>query len=304
MKLKEKHVKYFLTAFASFIPLLLTLYFIAIGKDSLLALQKFGISFFLGSTWNPPREIFQVFPEIMGTLVSSVIALFISLPVSIGLAVFLSEFCPKRFSDFLESIIELLAAVPSVVYGFWGLAVFVPYFLYPVENFLKENLSFIPLFSSNNGITGYNMLSSGVVLAIMIMPIMSSICRESFLYVPSSLREAAYALGATKSEVIRKVVIGYAKQGIVASFFLGFGRALGETMAVTMIIGNALQFSYSLLMPSQTLASLIANQYAEAIGETAISSVIAAGFTLLVISFIINFAARIILRRMRLRGRN
>jgi phosphate transport system permease protein len=298
MKSSEIYFKYFLLVIASFIVLLLILYFAVIGKESIPALSKFGLSFITGSTWNPPREIFQLFPEILGTFATSIIALSIGFPISIGTAIFLSEICPQGLRDILGSIVELLAAVPSVVYGFWGLAIFVPSFLYPVENLLKDSLGFIPLLSSDDGITGYNTLSAGVVLAIMVIPIMSSVCRESFLYVPSSQREAAYALGATKSEALRSAVIGYAKPGIIASIFLGFGRALGETMAVTMIIGNALQFKYSLMMPSQTLASLIANQYAEAIGQTAISSVIAAGFVLLVLSFLVNVGARVIIRRL------
>ena len=198
------------------------------------------------------------------------------------------------------SVVELLAAIPSVVYGFWGLAFFVPVFMRPLEHTLQDVLGFIPLFQGR--ITGYDMLSSGVVLAIMIIPIVASISREAMLAVPNSQREAAYALGGAKSEVINTAVFGYARSGIVAAVFLGFGRALGETMAVTMVIGNSLQLKTSLFQPAQTLASLIANSYAEATGAVALSAIIEAGLVLLIISLVVNVGARMILRRVIKKG--
>jgi phosphate transport system permease protein len=286
--------------FGSFLVILLVLYFIEIGNSSLDSIGKFGFSYLTGSVWNPPKEIFEVFPEIGGTLISSAIALLIGVPISLGVAVFLSEMSSYSVRTVVGSVVELLAAIPSVVYGFWGLAFFVPVFMRPLEHTLQDVLGFIPLFQGR--ITGYDMLSSGVVLAIMIIPIVASISREAMLAVPNSQREAAYALGGAKSEVINTAVFGYARSGIVAAVFLGFGRALGETMAVTMVIGNSLQLKTSLFQPAQTLASLIANSYAEATGAVALSAIIEAGLVLLIISLVVNVGARMILRRVIKKG--
>ena len=292
--------KILVACFGSFLILLLVLYFGEIGNSSLPSIGKFGLSYLFGSTWNPPREIFQVYPEIAGTLISSVIALLIGVPISLGVAVFLSEMSGYRVRTIIGSVVELLAAVPSVVYGFWGLAFFVPFVMRPIDQALQAALGFLPLFQGR--ITGFDMLSAGVVLAIMIIPIVASISREAMLAVPNSQREAAYALGGTKSEVIGLSVFGYARSGLVAAVFLGFGRALGETMAVTMVIGNSLQIQPSLFQPAQTLASLIANSYAEATGQVAISAIIEAGLVLLGISLVVNVGARFILRRVIKKG--
>jgi phosphate transport system permease protein len=287
-------------AFASFLLLLLVLYFYEVGDRSLQAIGRFGFSYVTGSVWNPPKEIFEVFPEIAGTMVSSAIALLIGVPISLGVSIFLSEMSGPKVRAIIGSVVELLAAVPSVVYGFWGLAFFVPVVMRPVDQVLQSTLGFLPIFQGR--ITGYDMLSAGVVLAIMIIPIVASISREAMLAVPNSQREAAYALGGTKSEVIRMSVFGYARSGIIAAVFLGFGRALGETMAVTMVIGNSQQIKASLFQPAQTLASLIANSYSEATGAVAISAIIEAGLVLLVISLVVNVGARFILRRVIKRG--
>lgn len=286
--------------FGSFLILLLVLYFVEIGDKSLDSIGKFGFSYLTGSEWNPPKEIFQAFPEIAGTLVSSVIALLIGVPISLGVAVFLSELSGYRIRTAIGSVVELLAAIPSVVYGFWGLAFFVPVVMRPLDHALQATLGFLPFFQGR--IEGYDMLSAGVVLAIMIIPIVASISREAMLAVPNSQKEAAYALGGTKSEVINTAVFGYARSGIIAAVFLGFGRALGETMAVTMVIGNSLQIKASLFQPAQTLASLIANSYSEATGVVAISAIIEAGLVLLGISLVVNMGARLILRRVIKRG--
>lgn len=284
----------------SFLVVLLVLYFLEIGNKSIPSIDKFGFSYLTGSVWNPPREIFEVLPEIAGTLVSSAIALLIGVPVSLGVAIFLSEMSGRTVRTVVGSVVELLAAVPSVVYGFWGLAFFVPSVMRPIEHGLQSVLGFVPLFQGR--ITGFDMLSAGVILAIMIIPIVASISREAMLAVPNSQREAAYALGGTKSEVIRMSVFGYARSGIIAAVFLGFGRALGETMAVTMVIGNSLQIKASLFQPAQTLASLIANSYAEATGTVALSAIIEAGLVLLMISLVVNVGARFILRRVIKKG--
>ena len=285
---------------------LLVLYFLEIGRSSLQSIDKFGLSYITGSEWNPPREIFEVFPEVAGTLVTSAIALLIGVPISLGVAVFLSEMADYKVRTVIGSVVELLAAIPSVVYGFWGLAFFVPDIMRPADHAIQNAFDAVPLLRSfplfQGRITGYDMLSAGVVLAIMIIPIVASISREAMLAVPTSQREAAYALGGTKSEVIRTGVFGYARSGIVAAIFLGFGRALGETMAVTMVIGNSLQIKTSLFQPAQTLASLIANSYSEATGAVAISAIIEAGLVLLGISLVVNVGARLILRRIIKRG--
>ncbi len=285
---------------ASFIVILLALYFYETGVDARMAFAWSGTGFIFGSSWNPGSEIYGVLPEILGTLVTSAIGLLIGVPVSLGVAIFLTEVAHGKVSGLAASVVELLAAVPSVVYGFWAIAVFVPLFMRPVEHFLQGALGFLPAFSGR--ITGFDVLSAGVILSIMIIPIVSSISREAFLAVPISQREAAYALGATRSEVIRFSVIGYARSGVIAGIFLGFGRALGETMAVTMVVGNGLQFAPSLFAPGQTLASLIANNYGEAITQLDTSALVAAGFILLLISLLVNVSARLLVRRLVKRG--
>ncbi len=285
---------------ASFIVILLALYFYETGVDARLAFARSGAGFIFGSSWNPGSEVYGVLPEILGTLVTSAIGLLVGVPVSLGVAIFLTEIARGRVSGLAASLVELLAAVPSVVYGFWAIAVFVPLFMRPLEHFLQSALGFLPAFSGR--ITGFDVLSAGVILSIMIIPIVSSISREAFLAVPISQREAAYALGATRSEVIRFSVIGYARSGVIAGIFLGFGRALGETMAVTMVVGNGLQFAPSLFAPGQTLASLIANNYGEAITQLDTSALVAAGFILLLISLLVNVSARLLVRRLVKRG--
>ncbi len=298
--LGDSAFKVFALFVASLIVVLLGLYFYQTGADARLALSKFGSGFIFGSRWDTVSEVYGILPELLGTLVTSAIGLLIGVPVSLGVAVFLTEISPGRVSGFASSVVELLAAVPSVVYGFWAIAVFVPLFMRPLEHLLGSTLGFLPVFSGR--ITGFDVLSAGVILSIMIIPIVSSISREALLAVPVSQREAAYALGATRSEVIRYSVLGYARSGVVGGVFLGFGRALGETMAVTMVIGNGLQFAPSLFAPGQTLASLIANNYGEAITQLDTSALVAAGFVLLVISLVVNVGARLLVRRLVKRG--
>ncbi len=285
---------------ASFILVLFVLYFYQTGADARLAFSRFGLGFIFSSRWDTVSEVYGVLPELLGTLATSAIGLLIGVPISLGVAVFLTEISPGRVGSLASSVVELLAAVPSVVYGFWAVAVFVPLFMRPLEHLLGSTLGFLPLFSGK--VTGFDVLSAGVILSIMIIPIVSSVSREALLAVPVSQREAAYALGATRSEVIRYSVIGYARSGVIGGVFLGFGRALGETMAVTMVIGNGLQFAPSLFAPGQTLASLIANNYGEAITQLDTSALIAAGFVLLVISLVVNASARFLVRRLVKRG--
>lgn len=286
--------------FAALIPAVLGAYLLELGYHSISSINAFGLSFVFGSEWNPPKEIFQVLPEILGTLVSSVIAITIGVPISLGVAVFLSEISPRGPREVIGAVVELLAAVPSIVFGFWGLIVLVPQVIRPVEAFLQTTLGFIPLFQ--HAASGYDLFSGGVILAIMIIPYVAAVSRDAMMTVPRSQLEAAYALGGTRSEVIRMSVFGYARSGIIAGIFLGFGRAIGETMAVTLVIGNSLQFAPSLFAPAQTLASLIANQYGETIGTVPVAALIEAGLVLLGLSLLTNFAARLILRRFVKRG--
>ncbi len=287
--------KYLVLGFATFIVFLFALYILELGYQSLPSIKAFGFSFVTGNQWNAPRAIYQVLPEILGTLASSAIALIIGVPISLGVAVFLAELSPPSVRGVVGAVVELLAAVPSIVFGFWGLAVLVPDVMRPLEHDLQAALGFLPFFQG--AASGYDLFSAGVILAIMIVPFVASVSRDAMLAVPRSQLEAAYALGGTQSEVIRMSVFGYARSGILAGIFLGFGRALGETMAVTLVIGNSLQFRTSIFAPAQTLASLIVNSYSEASGVLPISAIIEAGLVLLGLSLVANVAARLILRR-------
>ena len=255
-----------------------------------------GIGFVTGSTWDPVNSVFGVLPMLYGSLVTSAIALLIGVPVSLGVAVFLSEVSPHRLRSPISFVVEMLAAVPSVVYGLWGLFVLAPILREDVYPVLERYVGFLPIFQGT--IYGVSMLTAGIVLAIMIIPIVASISRDALLAVPDSQREAAFALGATRSEVIRISVLSYARSGIFASIFLGFGRAFGETMAVTMLIGNTPLISSSLFSPGYSLASLVANEYTEAIGSTYISALVEAGLVLLLVSFLANVTARLLIRRL------
>jgi phosphate transport system permease protein len=292
--------KYVVLAFGLFLIFLVGLYIYELGIQSLPSINAFGFSYITGSEWNAPRMIFQALPEILGTLASSAIALLIGVPISLGVAVFLAELAPSSIRGVVGAVVELLAAVPSIVFGFWGLAVLVPQVMRPLEHALQDSFGFLPIFQG--AISGYDLFSAGVILAIMIIPFVASVSRDAMLAVPKSQLEAAYALGGTQSEVIRMSVFGYARSGILAGIFLGFGRALGETMAVTLVIGNSLQFEGSLFAPAQTLASLIANAYSETSGVLPISAIIEAGLVLLGLSLLVNVAARLFLRRFVKKG--
>ena len=287
--------RYLTLIFASALTFLVLLYFYELTTGSSLTL-RFGLSFVTGSNWDPLREVFGALPMIYGSLVTSAIALLIGVPVSLGVAVFVSELSPRRLRFPIGFLVELLAAVPSVVYGLWGLFIFAPFlqvYLYP---YLQRYLGFLPIFQGE--IYGVSVLTAGIVLAIMIIPIVSAISRDALLAVPASQREAAYALGATRTEAIASSVLSYARSGIIAAIFLGFGRAFGETMAVTFLIGNSPVISSSLFSPGYTLASLIANEFTEATTQYYVSSLIEAGLVLLAVSFTVTFIGRLLIRRM------
>lgn len=282
----------FITTFAAFIPLLLILIAVSIGIAAWPALSKFGLSFITKSKWDVSAGEFGAAPAIYGTLVSSAIALLLATPLALGVSIFLSEIAPKWLRQPVAFLVDLLAAIPSVVYGLWGVFVLIPILRDPVGPFLSETLGLgkTPLFNGPN--YGYSMLAAGIILAIMILPFISAVTREVLLAVPRSQREAALALGATRWEMIRDAVLPYARSGIIGGIILGLGRALGETMAVTMLIGNRPEISASLFAPGYTMASLIANQFSEATSDLHLSALMAVGAVLFVVTLIVNALAR------------
>jgi phosphate transport system permease protein len=287
-----------ITFFALCVPLLLLLLIFEVGKAGWPAFHKFGFGFLTSSDWDPVRLSFGVAPAIYGTIVSSIVALVLATPLALGVAIYIAEFAPPWLRQPLGFTVDLLAAIPSVVYGVWGIFVLVPLMREYVMPFLRDTLHLgaTPLFSG--AAYGPSMLTAGTVLAIMVLPYISSVSREVLLAVPRSQREAALALGATRWEAIRGAVLPFAKSGILGGIILGLGRALGETMAVTMVIGNRHDLAVSLFAPGYTLASLIANEFSEASSETHLSALMAAGFVLFAIALFVNSVARWLVWRM------
>jgi phosphate transport system permease protein len=257
------------------------------------SLQKFGWHFLVSSSWDPVNDVFGALPYIFGTLVSSVIALLIAVPLSIATAVFLTELAPLWLRQPLTMFIELLAAIPSVILGFWGFYVMVPWLHASVYPALRTVFGFLPFFRGPDD--GPCILSAGIILAIMIIPIITSVSREILRSVPGLQREAAYALGATRWEVTRIAVLSYAKRGLFGAVILGLGRALGETMAVTMLIGNAPYIGSSVFAAGQTLASVIANEFTEATDPLYSSALFEVGLVLLGVTLVVNALARFLL---------
>jgi phosphate transport system permease protein len=260
--------------------------------SSRLSLHQFGIKFFFHSAWDPVNGDFGALPFIYGTLVTSFLALLISVPLAIGVAVFITEMCPHALRTPLSFLTELLAAIPSVVYGLWAIFVLAPLMRDDINPILIKFFGWTGLFDGYN--LGLGMLTAGVILAIMILPIISSITREVMLAVPHSQREAVLALGATRWEMIRIGVLRNARIGIVGGVILGLGRALGETMAVTMVIGNSPTISKSLLAPAHTMASVIANEFSEASDDMYLSALIEIGLALFIVTIIVNACARLL----------
>jgi len=293
-------------AVATVIIVLFGIYFLELLQGSSLTLQE-GFAFVWGSTWDTINNVYGVYPELWGSLATSAIALCIGVPISVGVAIFLSEIATGKVRSLLSFLVEMLAAVPSVVYGLWGLFIMAPLlstYVYPV---VEQYLGFVPIFSCPSTFvpcffTSVSVMTAGIILAIMIIPIIAAISRDAMLAVPGSQREAAYALGATKSEAVNISVLSYARSGIIAAVFLGFARAFGETMAVVMLIGNEGVVSTSLFRPGYTLASLIANEFSEASSPTNLSALVEAGLVLLVVSFTASALGRLMIRRF-LRGR-
>lgn len=258
-------------------------------QRSALAWQKFGIHFFFGSEWDPVSGSFGALPFIFGTVVSSVVALIIAVPLAVAVAVFVTEMCPRPLRKPIAYATELLAAIPSVIYGLWAIFVLVPLMRQYVEPWLMKYFSWTGIFTGPA--YGIGMLAASVVLAIMIIPIISSITREVLAVVPQHQREGILALGATRWEMIRIAVLRNARAGIVGAIILGLGRALGETMAVTMVIGNTPQIAKSLLAPGYTMASVIANEFAEATGDLYLSALMEIGLALFIVTIIVNILA-------------
>jgi phosphate transport system permease protein len=259
---------------------------------SSLSWHAFGFKFFASSEWDPVNEQFGALPFIYGTLVSSLISLIIAVPLSIGVAVFTTEMCPRALRGPLSFFVELLAAIPSVIYGLWAIFVLVPILSNYVEPFLKNTLGWTGLFVGPA--YGIGMLAAGVILAIMIVPIISSITREVMMVVPQNQREGVLALGATRWEMIRVGVLRNARAGIAGGIILGLGRALGETMAVTMVIGNRPEIAKSLFAPGYTMASVLANEFSEATGDTYLSALIEIGLALFLVTIIVNALAQLL----------
>ena len=264
--------------------------------NSSLARHAFGWAFLGKQIWDPVAENFGALPFIFGTLVSSVLALLIAVPLGVGVAIFLAELAPRRVSDVCSFLVELLAAIPSVVYGLIGIFVLVPFMRVHLQPWLIKLFGWTPLFKGPA--YGVGMLTAGIVLAIMIVPFIATISREVLLSVPLTLKESAMALGATHWEVVLLAVLPYARSGIIGSIFLGLGRALGETMAVTMVIGNRPEIAASLLAPGYTMAAVLANEFTEATSDLYVHTLIEIGLVLFVITIIVNGAARLILLRM------
>jgi phosphate transport system permease protein len=261
---------------------------VVLANDSWLSLQKFGLNFWRTSNWDPVAGDFGALPFIWGTLYSSVLALLIAAPVALGIAVFISELSPPVLRAPLIFLTELLAAIPSIVYGLWGIFVLVPV-VRNLETGMPESLRALPLFSGPP--FGVGMLAAALILAVMVVPFTSAIAREVLKTVPMTQREAAYALGATRFEAIRAAMF-YARTGIVGAVMLGFGRALGETMAVTMVIGNNPQVSLSLFAPQYTMAAVIANEFTEAANALYLSALICIGLVLFIITLLVNMLSR------------
>lgn len=296
----DEIARLFTFLFAASVVLITVLLVYELWRESVLPRHKFGFSFFRTSVWDPVFEQFGALPFIFGTLVTSAVALFIAVPLGIGAAIFLAELAPIRLSDTLEFFIDLLAAVPSVIYGLLGVFIVVPIMRGYIQPALKSTLGFLPLFQGPA--YGVGFLTAGIVLAIMVIPYIISVSREILLSVPRDQREAALALGATRWEATWKVVVPFARAGITGSIFLALARALGETIAVTMVIGNTPTVSASLFSPGYSIAAVIANEFTEATGDLYLQSLIELGLVLFLLTFVLNGLARLLILLTSQRG--
>lgn len=269
---------------------------VALNIDAMPAIRRFGPAFVGNLSWNPVTDSFGALPAIYGTLLSSAIGLLIAVPISLGAAVFLVELAPSWLSGPSSFLIEMLAAIPSVIIGLWGMFVLVPFVRIPIERWLGTNLGFLPFFQGPP--FGVGFLAAGIILAIMVIPIVTAMSRDVMRAVPSSQREAMLALGATQWEMIRQAVLPYCRSGLVGAVILGLGRALGETMAVTMVIGNSYALTASLFSPGATIASKIASEFSEATGDVFIGSLVELALVLFAVTLLVNVVARLLLWRL------
>jgi phosphate transport system permease protein len=286
--------------FALLVLLILGGVIVALIEGALPAFRTFGLSFIATEVWNPVTEKFGALAPIYGTVVTSAIAMLVGIPVAFGVALFITEICPLWLKRPLATMIELLAAIPSIIYGIWGLFVFAPFVQEYIEPAIIDTFGQIPgigaLFAGPP--LGIGILTAGFILAIMVLPFISSIMRDVFETVPPMLKESAYGLGATRTEVVLRVVLPFTRIGVIGGIMLGLGRALGETMAVTFVIGNAHSISASILQPGTTISASLANEFTEAFSDLYRSSLIALGFILFVITFIVLAIAKLLLLRL------
>jgi phosphate transport system permease protein len=303
LRLRDTGFRYLTRAAALAVLIILSGIIVSLVHGSWPALRTFGVSFLYREVWNPVTNQFGAIAPIYGTIVTSIIAMLIAVPVGLFIALFLTELCPMWLRRPIGIAIELLAGIPSIIYGIWGLFVFAPFLQQYVQPFLIDTLGEIPgiggLFAGPP--YGIGILTAGLILAIMVLPFITAISRDVFEAVPSVLKEAAYGVGCTTWEVVRYVVLPYARVGVIGGVMLGLGRALGETMAVTFVIGNAHRISGSILAPGTTISATIANEFTEAVGDLYTSSLIALGLILFVITFIVLAIARLLLMRLNAR---
>jgi len=286
--------------FAVFILLLLAAVLASLVVGALPALRKFGWGFVVSSSWNPVTEEFGALPAIAGTLITSSIAMLIGIPVAFGIALFITELCPPWLKRPIGTLVELLAAIPSIIYGIWGLFVFAPMFQQTVEPVLNDVFGDVPIVGAllSGPPIGIGMLSAGLILAIMVLPFITSVTRDVFETVPSVLKESAYGIGATTWEVVWNIVLPTTRVGVIGGVMLGLGRALGETMAVTFVIGNSHDLQASLLAPGTTISAALANEFSEAVTEIYRSALFGLGFILFIITFLVLAAAKYMLIRL------
>src|SRR6267142_1102924 len=300
LRFSEMLFRHLTRAAAILVLIILSGVIIALIKGSLPALQAFGFDFLIQARWNPVTEKFGALAPIYGTLVTSFVAMLIAVPLGLLIALFLTELCPMWLRRPIGIAIELLAGIPSIIYGIWGLFVFAPFLQRTLQPALIDAFGDVPVLSTlfAGPPYGIGLLTAGLILAIMVLPFITSISRDVFEAVPPVLKEAAYGVGCTTWEVVSRVVLPYARVGVIGGFMLGLGRALGETMAVTFVIGNAHKISPSLLAPGTTISATIPNEFTEAVGDLYTSSLIALGLILFVITFFVLAIARIMLARI------
>ncbi|HWE75479.1 MAG TPA: phosphate ABC transporter permease subunit PstC [Stellaceae bacterium] len=286
--------------FAFGVLVLLSAVMMALLVGGMPAFNAFGIAFVWSDVWNPVKQLFGGAPAIYGTLITSAIAMVIGVPLALGVAMFLTELCPPLLRRPIGILVELLAAIPSIIYGIWGLFVLAPFLQLTVQPLLKNIFGNIPIieFLFRGPPLGIGVLTAGFILAVMVLPFIAAVTRDVFTTVPAILRESAYGIGCTTAEVVRDIVLPYTRVGVVGGVMLGLGRALGETMAVTFVIGNSHRISSSLLAPGTTISATLANEFSEAVGPLYVPSLTLLGFILFIITFIVLAAAKVMLLRM------